>query len=91
MKLITKFPLPSAGGDEGEGEILSVRITVYFSTPTFTLLNPRHAGFAGGEIQQGESSPVKGEEILLFSLYCCSKFQLSHCKIRVVGQPPTPL
>jgi hypothetical protein len=32
-------------------------------TATFTLLNPCFAGFAQGEIQQGESSPVKGEEI----------------------------
>jgi hypothetical protein len=37
-------------------------MTIYFFTPTFTLLNPRRAGFAVSEIQQGESSPVKGEE-----------------------------
>jgi hypothetical protein len=35
-------------------------------TPTFTLLNPCFAGFAEGEIQQGESSPLKGEEIIVF-------------------------
>jgi hypothetical protein len=28
-------------------------------TPTFTLLNPCYAGFAEGEIQQGESSPFQ--------------------------------
>ena len=35
------------------------------STPTFTLLNPRFAGFTVGEIQQGEPSPVKGEGIII--------------------------
>jgi hypothetical protein len=45
-----------------------VELFFIFFTPTFTLLNPRHAGFAGGEIQQGESSPVKGTDILLFPL-----------------------
>jgi hypothetical protein len=35
-------------------------------TPTSTLLNPCVAGFAVGEIQQGDSSPVEGEESLSF-------------------------
>ena len=43
-----------------------VRISNYIISPTFTLLNPRDTGIAVGEIQQGESSPVKGEEILVF-------------------------
>ena len=36
-------------------------------TPTFTLLNPCFAGSAVGGIQQGEPSPVKGEEKKGFS------------------------
>jgi len=43
------IPLPWWEGIKGRG-----------ITPTFTLLNPCFAGFAEGEIQQGESSPLRG-------------------------------
>jgi hypothetical protein len=50
MKLIIKFPLPRREGIKGRGKYYVVELPFIFFTPTFTLLNPRRAGFAVSEI-----------------------------------------
>jgi hypothetical protein len=63
-----------------------VELPFIFFTPTFTLLNPHRAGFAVGEIQQGESSPVKGEEMLPMSVVARTLFLVLFLKISFQNQ-----